>query len=201
MTIHVFSNHPLISNTIIEICKRVNTNIIQARCEKFVKNPSAINPLDLIVLVESKTSPITPETIAKLRQKSKKIVLVKNPYSKLNVRHLYLKGSRNIITIEDSQSVFEQALVAAEENKPFLSSSVLSEIGITESSQNKKLSPDEITIIKMSWAEKRNKEIAESLCLSIRTIENKRIRIKEKFAVESFTGVFKKAIVDGLITI
>lgn len=201
MNVFVFSNQPLVSKIILEISKKVNTNVTQTFCSSTIKLNHHLGPFDLVIIVESKTTPIHSDILKKIKTKTNKVVLVKNPFSKLNVRQLYVQGSNNIISTEDSQSVFEQSLMAAEECKPYLSSCILSEMGMTYPIETNKLSPDEITIIKMSWAEKRNKEIADSLCLSIRTIENKRIRIKEKFAVESFTGVFKKAIVDGLIAI
>lgn len=201
MTIHVFSSQPLISEIIVHICQKAHSKVLHTKCEKFKDVTSRIKTTDVVVLVESKTNLISADAVSRLRLKTKKIVLVKNPLSKLNVRSLYFEGNKNIITTEDSENLIQQSIVAAIENKPYLSSSILSEIGVPEEKQTKNLSSDEIIIIKMSWAEKRNKEIADSLCLSVRTIENKRIRIKEKFAVASFTGVFKKAILDGLISI
>jgi len=49
-------------------------------------------------------------------------------------------------------------------------------------------------ILQLIWDEKSNKDIAESLCLAIRSVEKIRQDIKRKFGVRSTVGIIKYAI-------
>lgn len=201
MKIHLFSNQPLISNSLLNIFKKATPNISHSIFYSFDSLKQKTSENEIVIILESKINQIPYDKLKVLFKQTKKILFIKNPFSNLNTQTLYQIGIHNIVTIEDNESTFQNCLTAAIQNKPFLSPSILTEINIIGLSKKYNLSDTEIEIIKMSWEEKRNQEIADFLCLSIRTIENKRVKIKEKYAVESFTGVFKKAIKDGLIQI
>lgn len=59
-------------------------------------------------------------------------------------------------------------------------------------------SDKELEIIKLLCYEYTNREMAEKLCLSIRTIEGHRLKIQEKINVKSATGIVIYAIKHGL---
>lgn len=201
MNINLFSNQPLISNSLADIIKKGSPNGSHCIFYAFETLNNNVDSNDIIVILESKINPLSYDNLRTLHKVTTKILFIKNPFSSLNTQSLYEIGIQNIITTEDSEVIFQNCLNAVKQNTPFLSPSILKEINLINLSQKHNLSDTEIKIIKMSWAEKRNQEIADFLCLSIRTIENKRVKIKEKYAVNSFTGVFKKAIKDGLIQI
>ncbi|MET0394827.1 MAG: LuxR C-terminal-related transcriptional regulator, partial [Chitinophagaceae bacterium] len=54
-------------------------------------------------------------------------------------------------------------------------------------------------IIRLLWQEKTNKEIAEEIFLSIRSIEKIRQNLKARLSVRSTVGIFKYAIRTGII--
>lgn len=56
------------------------------------------------------------------------------------------------------------------------------------------LTPREVEIIKMACAELSSKEIADKLCISIRTVEKHRKRIMEKTKSKNFIGVVLYAL-------
>lgn len=55
-------------------------------------------------------------------------------------------------------------------------------------------------IIQLLWEEKNNKEVAQELYLSIRSVEKIRQDMKEKLGVRSITGLFKYALNRGIIS-
>lgn len=59
----------------------------------------------------------------------------------------------------------------------------------------------ETKILKLLWQEKSNKEIANEVCLSVRSIEKIRQDMKEKIGVKSTVGLLKYAIDKGIIEI
>ena len=63
------------------------------------------------------------------------------------------------------------------------------------------LNERERLLIQMLWEEKTNKEIAEQLFLSIRSVEKIRQDLKEKINVKSTVGLFKYALQNKIIRI
>lgn len=63
------------------------------------------------------------------------------------------------------------------------------------------LSEREKEIIRLMWSEKTNKEIAKLVFLSPRSIEKIRQDLKEKLGIKSIAGVFKFALLQGIISI
>jgi DNA-binding NarL/FixJ family response regulator len=57
----------------------------------------------------------------------------------------------------------------------------------------------EIEILKLLWEEKSNKEIADHLFLSVRSVEKIRQDMKEKTGVKSTIGLLKYAIKKRII--
>lgn len=62
-----------------------------------------------------------------------------------------------------------------------------------------KLSEREIEIVKLIASEKTNKEIAQELFISEKTVENHRSNIMLKMDVKNVAGLVKKAILQGII--
>ncbi|HXI89051.1 MAG TPA: helix-turn-helix transcriptional regulator, partial [Blastocatellia bacterium] len=56
------------------------------------------------------------------------------------------------------------------------------------------LTPTERTILKMIAAEKTSKQIADELCISVRTVEHHRSNICEKLDLHGFNALVKFAI-------
>lgn len=63
------------------------------------------------------------------------------------------------------------------------------------------LNEREKEIIQLLWEEKSNKEIAEHLFLSVRSVEKIRQDMKEKLSVKSTVGLFKYGITNNIIAI
>jgi len=66
---------------------------------------------------------------------------------------------------------------------------------------NVSLNEREKEVIQLLWEEKSNKEIAEHLYLSVRSVEKVRQDIKEKLNVKSTAGLFKYGIKNKIIRV
>jgi len=64
---------------------------------------------------------------------------------------------------------------------------------------NKKLTPRELEILKLIAEEKSNQEIANSLFISIRTVDTHRRNLLEKLQVKNTAGLVRYAIQQGIV--
>jgi len=64
--------------------------------------------------------------------------------------------------------------------------------------KNKKLTPRELEILKLIAEEKSNQEIADSLFISIRTVDTHRRNLLEKIQVKNTAGLVKYALKNGI---
>lgn len=88
---------------------------------------------------------------------------------------------------EDSFLEIEKCMESVLNNRVYFSSSFRNSIVNEASEEVKKLSlltPSEVTILKLAALQKKNNEIAESLCVSTRTIEKHRSNIIVKLNLE-----------------
>jgi DNA-binding NarL/FixJ family response regulator len=66
---------------------------------------------------------------------------------------------------------------------------------------NVPLTGREKKVLQLLWEEKNNKEIADEIFLSVRSIEKIRQDMKEKLGIKSTVGLFKYAIERKIIQI
>jgi DNA-binding NarL/FixJ family response regulator len=100
-----------------------------------------------------------------------------------------------------------QAIEATAEDKIFRNHLFTEALFLNKEIAEKKTSSKAITlddrekqVIQLLWEEKSNKEIAEKLYLSIRTVEKIRQDLKEKLGFKSVAGLFRYALSQGLIS-
>jgi len=68
-----------------------------------------------------------------------------------------------------------------------------------EKLKTKKLTPRELEILKLIAEEKTNQEIADSLFISIRTVDTHRRNLLEKLQVKNTVGLVRYAIQNGIV--
>lgn len=62
------------------------------------------------------------------------------------------------------------------------------------------LNDREKRLLQLLWEEKSNKEIAQSLYISVRTVEKAKQTIKDKLGIKSTVGILKYAIKNKIIS-
>ncbi|RMA65786.1 response regulator [Ulvibacter antarcticus] len=108
---------------------------------------------------------------------------------------------------EDSFHEIEKCMIAVLNNETFFSSSFASNMLKNASEELRKLkllTPSEVTILKLAAKQETNQEIAESLFVSIRTIEKHRSNIISKLEIEGGANILSswalnnKSVIMGL---
>lgn len=102
--------------------------------------------------------------------------------------------------LEEIQMAFRQVL----DGNRYISNSVKSKFLESELTGNTKdkphLTPREKEILKLIMEEQTTKQIAETLYLSEKTVENYRSNMMAKLDVKNIAGLVKKTIMDGLLS-
>jgi DNA-binding NarL/FixJ family response regulator len=125
------------------------------------------------------------------------------------VSHLLDIGIHGYISKADDPEELLKAVVSAKENRIYrnkLFTDALywgSQNNMGSARRERKVSFDdrEKMIIQLLWEEKNNKQIAEQLFLSVRSIEKIRQDIKEKLGVKTTVGLLKYALDKRIINL
>ena len=109
-------------------------------------------------------------------------------------------GFDGFLLKSDDRDEIINALIAVMNDEKYYSSKAKGAVFENEVIGHKtKLSDREIEIVKLITAERTNKEIAQELFLSEKTVENHRANIMLKMDVKNVAGLVKKAILQGII--
>lgn len=109
-------------------------------------------------------------------------------------------GFNGFLLKSDDRTEIINALNAVKNDEKYYSSKA--KVAVFENEvlgQKNKLSEREIEIVKLIVSEKTNKEIAQELFISEKTVENHRANIMLKMDVKNVAGLVKKAILQGII--
>jgi len=117
-------------------------------------------------------------------------------------------GVYGIISKADEPEELIQAIISLSRQKLYRSK-IFTEVmywnkehySVNRNHVNISLNEREKEVIQLLWEEKSNKEIAEHLFLSVRSVEKIRQDMKEKLSVKSTVGLFKYGITNKIIGI
>lgn len=134
-----------------------------------------------------------------------KTIVLTSIDSALIIRNLLNSGARGYLLKTSNQDIIATAIRAvndgavylADEVKDLLSRSLLNHK--TNLGYHKDLSERELQILQLISEEYTSPEIAEKIHLSVRTVENYRLGLLQKFDVKNIAGLLKKAIMMGLV--
>lgn len=157
----------------------------------------------LLIIVENPENQIQLQDLLFLKEKFDHVAYFLNNQTDKNIEELVEIGFNNLCHLQDREFAIKQCILSTINQEPYISSKIIA--GLSNSlhlisNQCKcELSEKEIKVIKLAWDGHLNKEIAHLLNISIRTVESHKFRIKEKLDVNSFTGVFKKGLKNGIL--
>ena len=116
-------------------------------------------------------------------------------------------GIHGYVSKTDEPEELVKAIIAVSENKIYRTRLLTDALYrnkqnniIADSYGNYSLSEREKKVLQLLWEEKSNKEIADHLFLSVRSIEKIRQDMKEKLGVKSTVGLIKYAIKKKILT-
>ncbi|HBS86621.1 MAG: hypothetical protein A2W91_20605 [Bacteroidetes bacterium GWF2_38_335] len=148
-----------------------------------------VNKNNIVILY----SEINEQDIVSLCERCENVLLIINNYSPDSVKYLIKNGVKAIVHCETSLSVIKEAIEALLSGKKYIcsrvSSSLLDDLfKIKEKSlveENKKLSKRELEVFELVINGKTNREVADILKISTRTVEKHRDNIRNKLEVKT----------------
>ncbi len=198
----------LLRESYLELTKSiidVKSSISSCHIDSFINNPPSLLGLNNFIFLESKTHILTKGIYELLNNYGIKILLIIDSLHKMKSDQKWHKNISVIIQSSDSIESFREGLnTLLNTDKNFYSSSVLTHIlsqgdGQITLKNNVNISKKETQVIQQFWNEKSKWDVAESMNISIRTVEAYRSRLISKLNKDSFIGVIKYAVETGLV--
>ena len=210
--VFVADDHKLFRDGLISLLKKSNDIVIvgeatsgQETLDKILK----LNPdVALIDITMPELNGI--EVIKRIKKYNPKIKILvismhADPYFVINS---FKAGANGYMLKEDSFESLIDAIKIVKSGKKFISNSlesmpVFQKIYTTKSDDkdDKILSPREIEILQLIAEGFTNQKIAETLCISVRTVDTHRKKIMAKLGIHNTAGLVKYAIKHKIISI
>ena len=183
----------------IDIVDEVYKAIDYAALKKCLKEQA----VDVLFLDISLGTVDGREVLSTLRQEYKhlKAIALTSFGDTATIKSCIQSGFDGFLLKSDDRNEIINALNAVMNGEKYYSSKAKVAVFENEVIGNKnKLSEREIEIVTLIAAEKTNKEIAQELFISEKTVENHRANIMLKMDVKNVAGLVKKAIFQGIIS-
>jgi DNA-binding NarL/FixJ family response regulator len=149
------------------------------------------------------------ETLKAIRSKypDLKVIVLSMSMDIFLINELLDIGIHAYISKADQPESLLQAIISASEDKIYRSKSLTdalyqhTHLNLKRSSTKNHISLDERErkILQLLWEEKSNKDIANEIFLSVRSVEKIRQDLKEKLGVKSTIGLIKYALSNNII--
>ena len=138
----------------------------------------------------------------KVIQPEIKIIALTSHSDSITIKSSVNAGFDGYLLKIDSRSEIESALIAVMRNEKYFSSKT-KQVFFEVQTANKKLhlTDRELDVLRLIVLEKTTPQIAETLCLSEKTIETHRRNIMIKLDVKNIAGMVRKAIMQGLVSL
>ncbi len=154
------------------------------------------------------------DTIQELLEKyhKLKVLLIGQNFDKDFVFESIKRGVKGLLTLKSSQSELREAIMALKNGYDFFSNVLTSylvkdhmnKLNSKNKNMNKEilnLSIREIEILKLWGNSYGNKEIADKLCISVRTVESHKNHIMQKLNLKTTVDLLKFAIKNSLVSL
>jgi DNA-binding NarL/FixJ family response regulator len=207
LNITIADDHDLIINGFKEVIKKEypDKNIFSANNLDTLKNLLERQPIDLLfqdIRFGKDDARVFIQEI-KNQYPLLKVVIISSLDDLNNLQILKNQGIDGYILKSDENQEILNAIVAVEKGNFYFSKglrSLLAENSIVKIKKEEiYLTPREKEVLSLILNEKTTKEIAATLFLSEKTIENYRANLLLKFNVKFLAGLVKKAILEGYV--
>lgn len=130
-----------------------------------------------------------------------KIVAITNIDIAIQIKKMLQQGSLGYLLKDAHPKIIIEAIETVFSGEQYIQLEIQKKLlkNLTEQSPDTIITRREKEILQLIVAEYTNKEIAEKLFLSLRTIENHRNHLLQKFKVKNTAGLVKIAMQEGLI--
>ncbi len=133
-----------------------------------------------------------------------KVIIVSTLFDTLTVKTLLNPGVQGYVIKVDGLEEIQLAIEAARNGNVYLSQElqkqlINSSLTNEDASQDVRLTQREREVLREILNEKSTKAIADTLCISEKTVEGYRANLFVKFDVKNVAGLVKKAILQGFM--
>ncbi len=122
------------------------------------------------------------------------------------VREVIAAGARGYVLKSDAGRQLVAAVRSLGKHRPFFTSKIAAKVYADSSRSRGRgrprsvgLTPREREVLQLLAEGKHNREVAERLVLSVKTIETHRARIMRKIGVDSLAGLVRYAVREGIV--
>ncbi len=130
-----------------------------------------------------------------------KIIALTNIDISIQIKKMLQQGSKGYLLKDADPEIIIMAIEKVYEGELFLQEDIQKKLlkSFSDQTTTAVITRREKEILQLIVAEFTNKEIADKLFLSLRTIENHRNHLLQKFKVKNTAGLVKMAIQEGLV--
>jgi DNA-binding NarL/FixJ family response regulator len=166
-------------------------------------------PVDLVLLDLEMAELNGLEALAEIRRQTDgpRIIILSMHKERKLISHCMHSGANSYLLKDVSAEELEEAIRTVFEEGVYVNQHISKAIMSESRSQVRsfefkpQLSPRELDLLQLICHELTNKEIADRLCLSERTVEGYRKTLIEKMDVKNSVGLVKKAILLNLVPV
>jgi DNA-binding CsgD family transcriptional regulator len=209
MTLHIFGNQPIISQSVLHVIKDVfpwSSETTFKIVSGHSKNTEPIQNQDLIIFLESSTYRFNIKWLQFFLGCKARTILIKDNLSVSSLNKFMTNGLKIAITTWDSELILRDAIKVAIENSqtyysPILLSPMLTpkKRKVASSKPQQLFTPKETELLAQFWEGKTKWDIASDMNVSTRTIESYRSKLISRFNKDSFLEVIKLAVQNGIL--
>jgi len=210
ITIYIVDDHKVFREGVTSLMKyEEDIEVIGSAgsVQDFMKDIGNFNP-DLILMdisIRDDDGTVATKWI-KEQNPSSKVLILSMHHEEKYVKKVLESGANGYLLKDAGTKEMMQAIRAVASGNTFYSQEI-SRIIVqqmvqgkpsSKESKNRKLTPREIEVLKLIAEEKGNQEIADSLFISIRTVDTHRRNLLDKLQVKNTVGLVRYAIREGL---
>lgn len=210
INVGIVDDHTLFRRTLVNyLSEQTNIRVsVQASEAPELVNKLRATPVDLLLMDMFLPSLDGVDTLQIIRQEhpQMKILVISVCNEPDNITDLPDFGVQGFISKSDEPEDLLNAIHAIAENKIYYTRTFTEALFRTKSShvstdtyKQVSLNEREKKILHLLWEEKSNKDIADELFLSIRSVEKIRQDLKDKIGVKSTIGLIKYAVAKKLV--
>jgi DNA-binding NarL/FixJ family response regulator len=179
---------------------------------EFIKKVDLKNPPDIVLLDITMPEMDGYETAAWIRKKlpSVKVLILSMLSNDMAIIRMLRNGVKGYIIKDSKPHVFKEAMESIQRNEFYVNELVRDKLinyVSNEEDEGKQtamllnISEHEAHFLQLLCADKSYKEIAEEMCVSVRTIDNYRDNLFKKLDIKTRVGLVLFAIKQGIVNI
>ena len=211
ITIYIVDDHKVFRDGVASLIKyEEDMKVIGSAgtVQRFMSEIETINPNVILMDISiGKDDGTIATKWIKEKNPTTKVLILSMHHEDKYIKKVLEAGANGYLLKDAGTNEMMQAIRAVAKGKSFYSQKIsdamvqqLLQRNVPQKElKGKKLTPRELEILKLIAEEKSNQEIADSLFISIRTVDTHRRNLLEKLQVKNTAGLVRYAIQQGIV--